>query len=57
MKPEPPCRTQEAPRPAQGPRPLDSVQLFNGREEILIVHGNETYRLRRTRQGKLILTK
>ncbi|MBI5898849.1 MAG: hemin uptake protein HemP [Rhodocyclales bacterium] len=57
MKPEPPLRPLEAPRPAQGPRPLDSAQLFNGREEILIVHGNETYRLRRTRQGKLILTK
>lgn len=57
MKPEPPCRPQETPRPVQGPRPLDSAQLFNGREEILIAHGHETYRLRRTRQGKLILTK
>ena len=57
MKPVPPCRTQEAPRPAPAPRPLDSAQLFNGREEIQIVHGNDTYRLRRTRQGKLILTK
>ena len=31
--------------------------LFGKRDEILIAHGAETYRLRRTRQGKLILTK
>ncbi len=37
--------------------PLDSVALLGGREEVEIVHQGETYRLRRTRQGKLILTK
>jgi len=32
-------------------------QLFQGRQEILIDHHGETYRLRITRNGKLILTK
>lgn len=31
--------------------------LFQGRQEILIAHGAETYRLRITRNHKLILTK
>jgi len=31
--------------------------LFRGRQEVLIAHGDETYRLRLTRNGKLILTK
>ncbi len=42
---------------AQCPRPLESAELFGNRDEVLIAHGGETYRLRRTRQGKLILTK
>lgn len=36
---------------------LDSAALLGGRDEVEIVHQGETYRLRRTRQGKLILTK
>jgi hemin uptake protein HemP len=36
---------------------LDSVDLLQGRTEILIRHGDETYRLRQTRNGKLILQK
>lgn len=32
-------------------------QLFQGAKEILIKHGNEEYRLRITRHGKLILNK
>ncbi len=58
MKPAPsvPANRQPASPPA-APRPLESGELFGGRDEVLIVHGNETYRLRRTRQGKLILTK
>ena len=39
------------------PRPLDSVALLGSRGEVEIAHQGETYRLRRTRQGKLILTK
>lgn len=36
---------------------LDSRQLFAGRYRVHIRHGDETYVLRLTRQGKLILTK
>lgn len=39
------------------PRRLESTTLFGARDEVLIAHQGETYRLRRTRQGKLILTK
>lgn len=31
--------------------------LFQGRQEVLIAHKGETYRLRITKNGKLILTK
>ncbi len=31
--------------------------LFRGSKEIIILHGKEQYRLRVTRQNKLILTK
>ena len=34
-----------------------SEALFGGEQEVLIRHGGETYRLRITRQGKLILNK
>lgn len=36
---------------------LDSRDLFADAREILIAHGEETYRLRLTSQNKLILTK
>ncbi len=39
------------------PPPLDSASLLGGRAEVEIRHGDETYRLRQTRAGKLILTK
>jgi len=38
-------------------RSYDSQELFRGRQEILIEHSGDAYRLRITRQGKLILTK
>lgn len=38
-------------------RPLDSAALLGSKDEVEIIHQGETYRLRRTRQGKLILTK
>lgn len=34
-----------------------SASLFKGRREIVIEHNGEFYRLRITRQGKLILNK
>jgi hemin uptake protein HemP len=36
---------------------LDSLHLLQGQREVQIRHGNETYRLRHTRNDKLILTK
>lgn len=36
---------------------LDSGDLFLATREIIIAHGDETYRLRLTAQNKLILTK
>ena len=36
---------------------LDSLRLLQGQRELRIRHGNEVYRLRHTRNDKLILTK
>lgn len=36
---------------------FDSTRLLRGQREVLIRHGDETYRLRHTRNDKLILTK
>ncbi len=36
---------------------INSRDLFAATREIMIVHGDETYRLRLTAQNKLILTK
>lgn len=40
-----------------GKERYDSDELFGKRKEILIVHHDEIYRLRRTRHDKLILYK
>ncbi|ARU32197.1 hypothetical protein CAP31_11215 [Sulfuriferula sp. AH1] len=37
--------------------PIPSEWLFSQGDEVLISHHGEQYRLRRTRNGKLILTK
>jgi hemin uptake protein HemP len=39
------------------PTPILAEFLFHGRQEVLITHQGQTYRLRITRNGKLILTK
>ena len=39
------------------PRQLKSGVLFDGAQEIRIDHNGQEYRLRQTRNGKLILTK
>lgn len=39
------------------PREIGSEELLRGSKEILIRHGEEIYRLRLTRSGKLILQK
>lgn len=51
-----------APRPQPGDAParvpgIDSAHLFQGARELEIRHGEDRYRLRHTRNGKLILTK
>ena len=37
--------------------PLNSSDLLAGRREVVIEHGGELYRLRHTKNGKLILNK
>lgn len=39
------------------PRQWTSLELLDGRCEAIIVHADEVYRLRCTRNDKLILTK
>ena len=41
----------------RGVRVIDSASLFAGRKEVQIRHQGELYRLRITRNGKLILNK
>ncbi|MHB1144504.1 MAG: hemin uptake protein HemP [Thiobacillus sp.] len=43
--------------PASRPAAIPAELLFQGSQEILIGHNGDTYRLRITRNGKLILTK
>jgi hemin uptake protein HemP len=49
------------PQPAasenEGPRVLASHELFAGKRELIIRHGNRHYRLQITKAGKLILNK
>jgi hemin uptake protein HemP len=49
--PSPPSRSR------LGPEPISSAELFGEAVELLIEHGSQLYRLRRTSLGKLILTK
>ena len=46
-----------AAQPSQQLPELDSLRLLQGHRELRIRHGNEIYRLRHTRNDKLILTK
>ena len=43
--------------PADRPLIIRSDELLQGRRELWIEHGEEMYRLRLTRSGKLYLTK
>lgn len=49
--------TIRAPGDKLQPPRMDSRELLRGQRELVITHGDEQYRLRRTRQDKLILTK
>jgi hemin uptake protein HemP len=44
-------------RDASGPRVIESLDLFEGGTEVVILHRGDNYRLRLTRQDKLILNK
>lgn len=50
----PQASSRVAPSP---PTKVDSATLFAGWREVVIVHNGEEYRLRITRQEKLILNK
>ncbi|MBS0550090.1 MAG: hemin uptake protein HemP [Proteobacteria bacterium] len=55
-----PPRIARAAEPESGgtnPLVIDSTTLMGGRRELIIRHGEETYRLRITASNKLILTK
>ena len=43
--------------PEEEPRIIDSRDILGDQVEIMIRHGDESYRLRVTRNGKLILFK
>ena len=58
MPANPAGTTNNSPAPRKhDPRVIDSRELFGQHAEVRLRHGNEEYRLRITRQGKLILTK
>ena len=44
-------------RPLQGTSVIESTYLLEGRNEVQIRHAGEIYRLRVTKNGKLILNK
>ncbi|MFT4198407.1 MAG: hemin uptake protein HemP [Pseudoxanthomonas sp.] len=51
------ARAERAARAAVATETLTSEALLKGQREILIQHGDRTYRLRHTSNDKLILTK
>jgi hemin uptake protein HemP len=57
----PPVPQSASPPAAETPLPprdsWRSDELLGTRDEVFILHNNDVYRLRRTRQGKLILYK
>ena len=59
LKSDKPIREESATElsPSFPLREIDSSSLLQGEKEILIRHGDEVYRLRLTRNGKLILQK
>lgn len=50
----PPAANDKGHAPAEV---IDSLQLLQGRKEVVIMHQGQPYRLQLTRAGKLILTK
>ncbi|MGD9648936.1 MAG: hemin uptake protein HemP [Pirellulales bacterium] len=57
---DPPAESTSTPEGSGVPleaRVLRSDEILDGRREVIIEHGSEIYRLRLTRNGKLILQK
>jgi hemin uptake protein HemP len=55
-----PSQRRSAPQPGPSPAPIPCVrseELLKGGRELMIAHGQELYRLRLTKSGKLILGK
>lgn len=57
VNPLPPTASQALPVAEGAVSVLQSSELFQGRSEIVIQHHGQDYRLRITRQNKMILTK
>ena len=57
QKTDPPPPVDPGQAQAAGQRTFTSAELFDGADEILVLHNGAHYRLRVTRQDKLILTK
>ena len=58
--PQPSASDPSSPKPPTQPgdqRVIDAVELLDGQQEVMIRNGDQLYRLRKTRQGKLILHK
>lgn len=61
-QPVPPKQTNSPTPPETSPvqlrsAPIDAAQLLGVTGEVKLLHNGDLYSLRRTRQGKLILTK
>jgi hemin uptake protein HemP len=56
-KPIEPLRTDHPDGLLKGRHRLQSSFIFRGRREVVIVHSDQEYLLRITRNGRLILTK
>ncbi len=52
-----PSALQAATQPELKSTPIDAAQLLGASGEVKLLHNGDLYSLRRTRQGKLILTK
>ncbi len=55
--PDTPAKAALAPAAAPEMRVIDAAELFAGGKEIAILHEGALYRMKITRQGKLILNK
>jgi len=53
----PPSPLSREPHSARDCLQIESERLMQGKDQLEIIHRGEIYRLRVTRQGKLILTK